>query len=62
MGLVLATFLKSCPACIVTVVGLHLKSAKNCGLHFNYDEDVDIFLIFLFNFTSYPTKIANFLK
>ena len=43
MGLVLATFLKSCPACIVTVVGLYLKSAKNCGLHFNYDGDVDLF-------------------
>ena len=44
MGLVLVTFLKSCPALIV--VGLHLKSAKNCGLHFTYDEDVDL----LFNF------------
>ena len=44
MGLVLVTFLKSCSAWIV--VGLHLKSAKNCGLHFAYDEDVDLFKIF----------------
>ena len=43
MGLVLATFLKSCPTWIVTIVGLHLKSAKNCGLHFTYDEEVDLF-------------------
>ena len=42
MDLVLLTFLKSCPAWIV--VGLHLKSAKNCGLHFAYDENVDLFL------------------
>ena len=44
MGLVLVTFLKSCPAWIV--VGLHLKSAKNCDLHFTYDEDVDLLLNF----------------
>ena len=43
MGLVLAPFLKSWSAWIVAVVGLHLKSAKNCGLHFTYDEDVDLF-------------------
>ena len=60
MGLVLVTFLKSCPA--VIVVGLHLKSVKNCGLYFTYDEDVDLFLIFLFNFTSYRKKIVIFLK
>ena len=60
MGLVLVTFLKSCPAW--TVVGVHLKPTKNCGLHFTYDEDVDLFKIFLFNFTSYPKKIAIFLK
>ena len=41
MGLVLVTFLKSSPAWIV--LGLHLKSAKNCGVHFTYDEDVDLF-------------------
>ena len=41
MGLVLVTFLKSCPVWIV--VGLHLKSAKNCGLHFTYDKDADRF-------------------
>ena len=44
MGLVLVTFLKSCPAWIV--VGLHLKSAKNCDLRFTYDEDVDLSLTF----------------
>ena len=44
MGLVLVTFLKSCPARIV--VGLHLKSAKIFDLHFTYDEDVDLLLIF----------------
>ena len=44
MGLVLVTFLKSCPAWIV--VGVHLESAKNCGFHFTYDEDVDLFLNF----------------
>ena len=56
----LVTFLKSCPAWIV--VGLHLKSVKNCDLHFTFDGDVDLYLIFLFNFTSYPKKIAIFLK
>ena len=45
MGLVLVTFLKSCPAWIV--VGLHLKSAKNCDLYFIYDEDVDLLLNFV---------------
>ena len=42
MGLVLVTFLKSYLAAIV--VGLHLKFAKNCGLYFTYDEDVDLLL------------------
>ena len=61
MSLVLVTFLKSCPAWIV--VGLHIKSAKNCDLQFTYDEDVDLLLkIFLFNFTSYSNKITIFLK
>ena len=46
MGLVLVTFLKSCPACIV--VGLHRKSAKNCDLHFTYDEDVDLSFTFFY--------------
>ena len=44
MGLVLVTFFKSCPAWIL--VRLHLKSTKNCGLHFTYDEDVDRFFNF----------------
>ena len=44
MGLLKVSFLKSCPAWIV--IGLHLKSAKNCGLHFTYDEDVDLCLNF----------------
>ena len=45
MGLALVTFLKSCPAWIV--VGFHLKSAKNCGIHFTYDKDVDLVFNFL---------------
>ena len=44
MGLVLVSFLKSGPTWIV--VGLHLKSAKNCDLHVTYDEDVDLLLHF----------------
>ena len=44
MGLVLVTFLKSCPAW--NVVDFHLKSAKNCDLHFTYDEDIDLLLSF----------------
>ena len=44
MGMVLVTFLKSCPAWIV--VDLHLKFAKNCDLRFTYDEDVDFLLNF----------------
>ena len=44
MGLVLVTFLKSCPA--RNVIDFHLKSAKNCDLHFTYDEDNDLLLNF----------------
>ena len=58
MGLVLVTFLKSCPAWIV--IGLHFKSAKNCGIHFTYDEDVDLFLIFFYLTSPHIRKKLQF--
>ena len=39
---------------------LHLKSAKNCGLHFTFDEDVDLCLNFFYLSPSYIRKKLQF--
>ena len=58
MGLVLVTFLKSCPAWIV--VGFHLKSSKNCGLDFAYDGNVDLFFKFFYLTSPHIRKKLQF--